>query len=452
MGSKVGCEKQGRLFTHLVTRGAYVRYKPRTLHWRARSLDLDTLKQWARNAIPISVPTKEDIILMTKHRVIGYGTYGCVVHPAIIPHHVKIGGILSPRKRSYVSKIFFDPREAHIEYKEFMRVKQTDALNGFTLRALGGVSKIDTLPDEVLRFCHKRGKHFIGVTDFCQMIYEKGDCTITCLPLIKTPCFALEDLLPGWLNLMKGIDTMHDHGMVHGDITTNNILARRCDLFLIDFGHACTFEAFKREVVENDNVHRIGHMYPYYPPESILMSYTHRQVDFDVQRLLNRLYWQYGRFNVPDFIDDEDEVFTYLKSLQRPSLMKVYACLERESGGDEDDVDSNTYPRLFDAFSTGVSMLIFVEKCREAGRIRDRIWCERHLMPVVIGMCHPILKDRTTLKTAVQNLTDIIPRRDTVSGGGRFIINPKTGRSVLKDGKLGKRLRLAEAGRLSSTT
>lgn len=405
-----------------------------------------------------------------KHTVLGFGSYGCVVYPALFPPSFSHNGICD---RAFVSKIFFDADDADIEYNEFLKVKAADKDNVFTLTSLG-VSRLKGLPDNVVDFCHRNEKNFVIQGEYYQIIYERGGEHLQDLPR-KRECLPCEDMLSKWLLLMKGLESLQKNEIVHGDIKPGNIMFNRSKLALIDFGHTSSVNRFRRNFITDQKSHHANHLYPYYPPEMILLSYMSRNIDFDQKRFENRMYWQYENFGVTIFVQQKDQSFNFLKALEKKAcsndMMDAYG--EEEYDCDHDsDSDSHhrvkdklknvydlldmsyrgrTYAYAFDVFSLGISMLQFCNRCKRGGKVRDNAWLDQHVYPIIMKMCDPVVEHRCTITDAINDMTQLLGRDATrLEEEGAKIMNPYTGRLVSKKGKVGKGLVAGSSSALRS--
>lgn len=415
------------------------------------------------------------------HRaVIGAGTYGCVVYPAVFPDTF---GVPWERvsEKAYVSKVFFRDGDVDEEWDNYVRVKNVDADHRFTVKCLGKFV-LPRVPACVVDFCQKNGKPLPALAQ--QIVYEMAgrqllgithvnggsECDVEREPQqqcfdrfgdgkgktcrFRCPCF--EDVIPGIADCVKGVAAMSRAGLMHGDINPKNLLFDGRRVVLIDFGQSTSHASFRDDGVFTS---KLLPLYPFYPPEMPLLSYVMRGIDFDVERLRNRLQSQYAFrecLHIFTHLVNGTELFEYLKNLQ---LDMCRAASGRETvgvdgvvghssarvvsfgmsaapafGADEDDTNSSDsscssdnldedsmeraydvlaregqrhdpsaqYPCKFDIFSLGMSLFVCFVEFQASGRMRRPDWCCSRILPLLARMCAAKVCDRISVTDAVR--------------------------------------------------
>jgi serine/threonine protein kinase len=186
-------------------------------------------------------------------KLLGYGTYGCIFYPAI--------KCKSNEKKKGVGKVFSDEDELQVEYEIGKQLQHIDK-NGKYLNVM--VNSCDVDVDELMSF--KKGcKHLKNPRqEYKQLIYKEKGMDFSKF-LKKTKQFNLFDNTDYVMNLLKGVELIQKHKLVHLDIKQENLLISDSNkLLLIDFG-------MMRSYFDLYNVKKseyiLEHAYPAYPIE-----------------------------------------------------------------------------------------------------------------------------------------------------------------------------------------
>jgi serine/threonine protein kinase len=173
------------------------------------------------------------------------GTYGCVYKPSFKCD-------TKQKNSKTVSKVFQENKYYHEEI-ELEKIKKTiDPKSEFTVKKIDDC--IINIPQEVQETCDVSSKKS------GQIIYEYGG-----IPLSKyiDQNYDIKTLLPGILNLAKGLKKLKQKKYCHRDLKADNILVKNDNLYIIDFGLMIPYSH-----VYNDNQdYVLRHNYLYYPPE-----------------------------------------------------------------------------------------------------------------------------------------------------------------------------------------
>ena len=465
------------------------------------------------------------------YKILGIGSYGYVVTPGI---GISLDEDERRMKKNQVSKLFFEDIEARTERLNANRVaNDIDPHNEFTCYVINygqiPVDKAEKIlqnayENESLQTTQKNinsiPKCINPTVSF--ITYNCGGETIESYFRKRPRSIFFEDILPGLLNLIKGVQKIHQAGLAHFDIKPMNILIDENDnhkIRLIDFGGLVSHSNFVTRLEPSI----VDSPYCYYPPEIILLSFASKcicEVLQEIQesgnidgignikhmkynainqdtlpsqgsqgsqdtlptlpsqgtqgsqgtlptlpiqgiiptqgtqgsqniqnmqmrkirirmrmkmnkiRFIQRLNRQYKRFGLSLNKEDENrlyaqfiDILTHVASVHGSSIPKsktsegecegeekekeecisaTYHCLHKLfSNVEKEEDDSFSYPAYFDSFSLGISIQQIYYDALMAGRVKDTIFCEEHIMPIAIAMSNVYLNERYSINQAV---------------------------------------------------
>ena len=375
---------------------------------------------------------------MTPYKTVGSGTYGFVVTPGINACDAcdlkEVSGVeqSGPSTRSkQVSKLFFDKSDALLERLHAALVHHIIDPCGYFTPNLINHGRIDVEKARgIVENAHMVGgkkrkpirKEWLDEYDdsIPFITYGHGGETLADFFKRKQRVLCFEDLLPGFMNILKGLKNMHQTGYTHSDIKPLNMVTDQGDMrrkrkntkmMLIDFGSLARHDNFKMEL-DSDT---LDHCYPYYPPEFILLSFMQKGYCIDKHAFQQRINEQYN----DDWIKPREIDELFMKYTSLVELMMR----ENKDYGAHDDVDrvSNTYdhfpilmksgekknknteyPPYLDTFAFGISVRQIYHDAIESGRVRDISWCDKKVLPIFDAMCSPHLERRITIDQAIE--------------------------------------------------
>lgn len=353
---------------------------------------------------------------MTKqhYKILGAGTSGVVV----TEHR-------DDENYYRVIKGFRYPTEGFQEQKIMSYIANTvDPHNKFTLK-YHGYNGTPPLCREFIIDCLRKeyDTYFTNmVTPIC-LCYDYGGRSIDDFfnpREMKSPVtFMFEDLLPLWYPILYGVRKLNARNVIHSDIKPGNILFDRTKnkLFLIDFGSACSTEMFPIHILD-----RSYHPYPYFPPEIILLSYISENERPNLRSLRKRVHTQYIQ-EYWDICDKHLEAWvghtaslyhvddSGSKTKEHFNDVTMYAMVDKESHS----VHKKPYSKCFDSFSLGMSLFELYHNAIKYNRIRNGAWCVENVLPIILGLCHPVVRQRTQINEAVWAWSKMIRTYNTLN-------------------------------------
>ncbi len=229
----------------------------------------------------------KSIKTLGKKTLIGEGSYGCVIKPAVVDKYEKIYIEYNDISDNDVGKLFRSIGEESFkkELKILKGINKIDPNGTFTVKLKGANAfneKILLNQDTKIRKCLDINERtFEDKILIYQIIIENGGNEVTNVPKNSIHYESFINMLHVFL---EGIKYMKSVNLVHRDIKPPNVLISDTKISLIDFG--ISEEADK--VFSKENIDYLSYMYPYYPPEffisSLLMKYRN-----DKERFLEKL-------------------------------------------------------------------------------------------------------------------------------------------------------------------
>jgi serine/threonine protein kinase len=210
----------------------------------------------------------------------------------------------------------FQENKYYQEEIELEKIKmKIDPKNEFTVKKLDNC--IINIPQEVQDTCDVSSKQS------GQIVYEYGG-----IPLSEyiDQNFDIKTLLPGILNLAKGLKKLKQKKYCHRDLKADNILFKKDNLYIIDFGLMIPFSH-----VYNDNQdYVLRHNYLYYPPEFKIyynskMLNNRLSVISDLDKfVLNDIQMNYAHSSVVIFeeVQIQNTIREFLNMFDKNKLMR----------------------------------------------------------------------------------------------------------------------------------
>ena len=249
-----------------------------------------------------------------KNKVVGEGTYGCVVEPALeckTPENYK----------NKVSKVMRE-KDAIEELKEYDFLKSNPDINKYTVNIpVLCEPRLGVKFSTVVRECRgNRVRDAYREKDLAMLLMENGGLDLNNFTTNIFPKLDIKDqnkFLTSILDAIKGVQYFNKVGIIHQDIKSGNMVynIKTNKLKFIDFGLMTTKAKFIRSSGHNQN--NFAQTWDYYPPEFSCANFS----DFDDLDKCMQYRDDYG----PDhnaFIKDMADTFdSYCLSLAVKKLM-----------------------------------------------------------------------------------------------------------------------------------
>ena len=200
-------------------------------------------------------------------KLIGQGSYGCVVTPPISKSEILIEYLkYTNKKKTDVAKLFITDGSEDgnsdflTEYKLFNEItKKIDPEHKFTVEMKGAYkSKNKKLSDKIY--------NCVNDNTYYEIIFENGGTEL--YDIKKKICLC--KFLKKFEVLINGLQILHKNKILHRDIKPNNILINNKKISLIDFG----LSIYKKDTYNSENIHFLTHNSPFYPPEFMVMYHV----------------------------------------------------------------------------------------------------------------------------------------------------------------------------------
>jgi serine/threonine protein kinase len=218
------------------------------------------------------------------YKLLGKGSYGCVITPPINNNIVKVYEVYANKKQSDVGKLFFydnilDAKRAFLEELKTARlINKIDGKSDFSVKLKGANtitinsdSKIPYELQDCLNIIPNRGDT-VGKF-FFQIIYENGGDILMEKYNLTYPTF-----IKFFKKLLLGLDKLHNNNIVHFDIKVDNIVMNDKKMRFIDFGVALKL----KDIYSDYGIIRDfknGDIYYIYPLELYIASYLYPYKD-----------------------------------------------------------------------------------------------------------------------------------------------------------------------------
>lgn len=338
-------------------------------------------------------------------KLIGYGSFGCVVSPPVKTNVIKTYIQYTNKVSNDVGKLFKSRDDAYEEFTNELnnylnRSKELATYEKLTVKLKGAnsVSKIrdiDTLRclidlDEDDYIENEEINNYSKET-FHQLIYEYGG-----LSLKHLACKTIRSItfMQMFKNLLTVFKDYQDAGYVHFDINNGNILINDKKMSLIDFG----FETKLEEVYVESNIHRLSHSYWFYPPEfrlykSYVRGYSsndnnkmyQRVIDFSCDNMLDFFKSKFGQHKFDIFTERQIKCNV-------SSVWKTF---------DPSELD----PTKIDIYAIGVNLYIH-RRCIVFSSDQEK----EDYNNLVRGFVHPNYKKRFSIDQGLKSIDDFIKK------------------------------------------
>ena len=226
---------------------------------------------------------------------IAEGAYGCVFSPPL----KCINNKKTTSKQA--GKIFNNSNSMKEEKELSEKINNIDPNSKWTVSYYGScfVNVNETKSTDNINKCTKYVKD-IPITE--QLIYKNGGIDlkhfINNIGLLNDNLF-IDDLIPLFYPLLKGLITLKHKQLAHCDIKPPNILYNLVEskLYIIDFGLATPY----KQISSSSHYFVLNHTYPYYPPE--FKIYTQLILQRKTTVNINKLLTNYNTYISTNFFD-----------------------------------------------------------------------------------------------------------------------------------------------------
>jgi len=305
---------------------------------------------------------------------IAEGSYGCVFSPPL--------KCLNDKKTtsSQAGKIFNTRDSMEEEKKLAEKINKIDPKGKWTVPYYGScfINVEQTLPNDNIYKCNKYTKH-IPTTE--QLIYKNGGIDlnhfINNFELLKNTLF-IDDLIPLFYNLLKGLRTLNEKQLAHCDIKPPNMLYDfdESKFYIIDFGLTKPYN----KISSFSNYNMLNHVYPYYPPE--FKIYVQLIIHKDTNVNINNILENYSRYLPRGFFDFMS------KYIDIPLQLKQFA-IKCQKNKDVFKHKFNTeYVSKIDVFSLGMTFVeIFYRlSIKSQIKLKDKTFFDNFMKLVIVPM------------------------------------------------------------------
>lgn len=305
---------------------------------------------------------------------IAEGSYGCVFSPPL--------KCLNNKKTTYsqAGKIFNKKTSMDEEKKLVEKINKIDPKGKWTVPYYGScfvnVNKTET--NDNINKCNKYAKH-IPITE--QLIYKNGGIDlnrfINDFELFKNDLF-IDNLIPLFYNLLKGLNTLNEKKLAHCDIKPPNILYdfNESKFYIIDFGLTTPYNG----ISSFSNYNMLNHVYPYYPPEFkiYVQLIIHKNTNVNTNDILEN----YSRYLPRGFFD-----FMF-KYIDIPLKLKQFAIKCQKNKHVFKHKFKTEYVSKIDVFSLGMTFVEIFYRLSIKSQIqfKNRTFFDNFMKLVIVPM------------------------------------------------------------------
>jgi len=256
-----------------------------------------------------------------ENKIVGEGTYGCVVEPALE----------CKKPENYENKVskVMRKNDAIEELKEYELLKSIPDINKYTVNVpVLCEPKLGVKFSTVVRECkgkRVRTAYQVNQKNLAILLMENGGLDLNNFTTNIFPKLDINDqnkFLTAILDAIKGVQFFNKVGIIHQDIKAGNMVynLKTNKLKFIDFGLMITKEKFIRSSDSNQNT--FAQTWDYYPPEFSCANFS----DFDdldkCMQYRNDYAVQMREPDYDTFIEDMANTFdSYCLSLALKKLM-----------------------------------------------------------------------------------------------------------------------------------
>lgn len=259
----------------------------------------------------------------SKHKVIGEGTYGCVIEPAL----------KCTTEQDYDNKVskVMKYSDAVKELREYDSLKSIPDIEKYAVRVpVLCDPKLGVDFSTVVRKCkgsRVRGTYKENQRRLAILLMENGGLDLNNFSINIFPELETDDqnkFLTAFLDVIKGVQFFNKMDILHQDIKAGNMVysLKTNKMKFIDFGLMTTKTQFIKSSSRNEN--RFAQTWSYYPPEFSCANFS----DFDDLDKCMQYRNDYSEKNEPDhdaFIKDMADTFdSYCLTLALSKLMERY--------------------------------------------------------------------------------------------------------------------------------
>ena len=322
---------------------------------------------------------------------IAEGTYGCVFSPPLKCE--------KSTNNTQAGKIFRTKSSMREEKKLAEKIKKIDNKGKWTVPYFGNCTtdiRKASISDNVHN-CKWISRY---TTEVEQLIYQNGGIDlhqlVTNFKLLDEHFF-LDDLIPLFIPLLKGLKELHNKEVAHCDIKPPNMLYNfeLHKLYIIDFGLLQSYNKIGKRATD----YLLQHTYPYYPPEFKIYSYMilHNQNISNLHILSN-----YRLYGIQPFVN-----YMYQFMDIPTELTKLIDKCSADKNMFKSKFNSE-YISKIDVYSLGMTFIEIIFKISQATSTKNKIknfnYFNDFLTTVIIPMIQIDPDKRYNASTALNKL------------------------------------------------
>lgn len=305
---------------------------------------------------------------------IAEGSYGCVFSPPL--------KCLNNKKTtsSQAGKIFYSKDSMEEEKELAEKINKIDPNGKWTIPYYGScfINVKETRQTDNIDKCNKYSKH-IPITE--QLIYKNGGIDLNHFTnnfeFFKNNVF-IDDLIPLFYNLLKGLKSLNEKQIAHCDIKPPNMLYdfNEFKLYIIDFGLTTPYN----DISSFSNYNMLNHIYPYYPPEFkiYVQLIIHNKTNVNINDILEN----YSRYLPRGFLDFMS------KYIDIPLQVKQFAIKCQKNKEVFKHKFKTEYVSKIDVFSLGMTFVeIFYRlSIKSQIKLKDKTFFDNFMKLVIVPM------------------------------------------------------------------
>lgn len=206
---------------------------------------------------------------MTKHTILGEGTYGCVIKPSL----------KCKTRKNYKNRLakIMRAEDAEKELEEMEMLSQIKGIEKYIVRVpLLCDPKDDITFQGYLNKCHNERIKMVPVNKLKLLLIDDGGVDLDHFYQNVIPSLSKKDLSIFLKSIITPIEALHffrDKGVIHHDIKSGNVVynIRTGKMKLIDFGLVIR----RREFLERSrkNMNTLARSWSYFPKETSCLNY-----------------------------------------------------------------------------------------------------------------------------------------------------------------------------------
>jgi len=298
---------------------------------------------------------------LKKYKVIGEGSYGCVVKPSI-PCNENDKVIVNKKKsKELVSKVFEEKKNYKKELELSKKAATIDNIGNNLLLPTKGCSIKN---EDLARIEDKCDFDFENADNYYQLVMPYGGQEVK--KYLQTHKSSCKEFLQFSTSLFKGLLLLKNKNYCHQDIKVNNVLITpQKKMIIIDYSLMKPF----KDIYKEKNNRRLSKDYFLHPPEYKLVYYFNDDVEMFVNEVINNLRNLIKKLsNRHDYLDyySEEEIMTNLNV-----MYNKYHKLAKNQ--DEIRKIMTKYADKMDIYSTGVLFMISRELLKTKCNNKDYI-------------------------------------------------------------------------------